>query len=486
MNEENKIKQPVILVALTILIMYAVSFIPGDVEVLGIKLKNVDIFSDLKEQKEEKQIDKKYKYDPNFDFGYNMKSDNQDSDFTAGEERNIQLASFSGLSGFLNWFSADADASFTSRSPNLKKEKIRGNTKQMAGFFDALKYANRKTVRVAHIGDSIIDGDLVTKALRRKLQKKFGGDAVGFISLTYKGNHFRYTTNHEYDRSDWRTVSFDRNLKQHLIGTDGIVSIPKLGAKVEFTATEIEPYLDGYKEVRLFYSDAKASSFTYSFDGGAKKTAQMKTGSGIQETVLKAPGVAKKITFEFPVNEQAVINGVSLEKSPGVYVDNLAYRGKTGVRLTKVPEEGLKDFQKLLDYKLVIFQFGLNVIDEIGKNPELYETSMIKSIEHFKKSMPGAAFLMVSVNDKGFKDGTKIVTDPDVFLLLGVQQKIAKETNIAFWNLFEAMGGENSMESWVKSNPPLANSDYTHFSDQGADLVGEMLAEALIDAYSKN
>ncbi|MCF8266811.1 MAG: hypothetical protein K9I69_01925, partial [Ignavibacteriales bacterium] len=61
----------------------------------------------------------------------------------------------------------------------------------------------------------------------------------------------------------------------------------------------------------------------------------------------------------------------------------------------------------------------------------------------------------------------------------------AKNADIAFWNLFEAMGGMNSMESWVKANPPLASSDYTHFNDQGARKVADLFSAALIDGYKE-
>jgi lysophospholipase L1-like esterase len=45
------------------------------------------------------------------------------------------------------------------------------------------------------------------------------------------------------------------------------------------------------------------------------------------------------------------------------------------------------------------------------------------------------------------------------------------------------MGGYNSMEAWVNANPPLALMDYTHPSVQGADKIGDLIAQALIKAY---
>jgi hypothetical protein len=50
----------------------------------------------------------------------------------------------------------------------------------------------------------------------------------------------------------------------------------------------------------------------------------------------------------------------------------------------------------------------------------------------------------------------------------------------AYWDLYRAMGGRNSMVSWVEAEPPLAATDYTHFSIQGANKVAELFYEALV------
>ena len=47
------------------------------------------------------------------------------------------------------------------------------------------------------------------------------------------------------------------------------------------------------------------------------------------------------------------------------------------------------------------------------------------------------------------------------------------------------MGGRNSMVSWVEADPPLAASDYTHFSPQGARKVGELFYTALINDFAQ-
>ena len=48
------------------------------------------------------------------------------------------------------------------------------------------------------------------------------------------------------------------------------------------------------------------------------------------------------------------------------------------------------------------------------------------------------------------------------------------------------MGGNNSMETWANSNPPLAQKDYTHLTLEGAKKTAEMLSKAIVDEFRKS
>ena len=53
-------------------------------------------------------------------------------------------------------------------------------------------------------------------------------------------------------------------------------------------------------------------------------------------------------------------------------------------------------------------------------------------------------------------------------------------TGIAYWNLFEAMGGEGSIQKMVKANPSQANRDYTHINFKGGKHLATLLYETLV------
>jgi hypothetical protein len=51
--------------------------------------------------------------------------------------------------------------------------------------------------------------------------------------------------------------------------------------------------------------------------------------------------------------------------------------------------------------------------------------------------------------------------------------------------MYEAMGGHNSMPSWVYANPALAQKDFVHLNPLGARIIGEMFYRSFIQEYEK-
>ena len=71
-------------------------------------------------------------------------------------------------------------------------------------------------------------------------------------------------------------------------------------------------------------------------------------------------------------------------------------------------------------------------------------------------------------------------TMPGIKHLIRYQQYIAAKAGIAFWNLYEAMGGEGSIEKMVHATPPQANLDYTHINFKGGKHLAKILYETLL------
>jgi lysophospholipase L1-like esterase len=180
--------------------------------------------------------------------------------------------------------------------------------------------------------------------------------------------------------------------------------------------------------------------------------------------------------------------GASLEDETGIYIDNFAIKGNSGLGLQAIPERNLAAFDSLLHYDLIVLQFGLNVSNSPTKDFTGYMKGMNKLINKLKQAFPETPILLLSVSDRSQRRQGGFVTMPVIPMLIQAQEKIAFDNKLLFWNLFEAMGGENSMAGFANSKPALANKDYTHLNFAGGRKVGLSLARSFIhevETYQK-
>ena len=61
--------------------------------------------------------------------------------------------------------------------------------------------------------------------------------------------------------------------------------------------------------------------------------------------------------------------------------------------------------------------------------------------------------------------------------------RLAVSYDAALWDVFDIMGGLGSIESWEAAG--LARGDRVHFTGQGYDLLGDLLFNAIVDAWKE-
>jgi hypothetical protein len=191
-----------------------------------------------------------------------------------------------------------------------------------------------------------------------------------------------------------------------------------------------------------------------------------------------------EVLARFQCKKPVDVYGFSMESDSGVFVDNFSFRGNSGLANQKVRQDIYSATHNCLDYDLIILEYGLNAITPNANDFSWYENSMNQVIRYMKKSFPNASVLLVSVGDKGFRKDGIYQTDPGIPILVETQRRMAQENKIAFWSLYDAMGGSGTMVKWVEEEPALANKDYTHLNFQGAHKVGKLLFEKLMSEYA--
>jgi hypothetical protein len=372
------------------------------------------------------------------------------------------------------------------------------NTKGMAHFFEALKnIKTKKKVRIAWFGDSMVEGDLITQDLRHLLQKRFGGAGVGIVPITSVTAGFRQTVQHTFSENWTNKNLLDPVSANDELGITGFVFKPQINAKADTNHLDNKNLswvkykgsrhkgLDKFYNARLFYGLAESNNqVTVNFNNGQSMQLNLEGKKAVNAIDVAREEPFNEIKFTFLNQNKLPVYAVSLESDTGVIVDNLSFRGNSGMPLTKIHEEILKGFDEENNYDLIILQYGMNAVSPDVKDYHWYQRGLDRMVKHIQKSFPDAAILFVGVPDKGYNLDGQYITNPGVPLVVEVEKKVAEDNGIAFWNLFEAMGGFNSMVKWADADTSLANKDYTHFNFRGASKVAGMLYKELDREYN--
>lgn len=335
---------------------------------------------------------------------------------------------------------------------------------------------NKNPVRIAFYGDSFIEGDVFCGSFRDTLQSLFGGRGVGFVPITSEVAGFRNTIKHKF--RNWKTKSM-MNKKDSLIkvGPSGFCYVPLEGNWVQYKPSK-QRFLREFHTVKLYYRSYKDAIVHYTFD--TLEWSDVLESSGKVEEWKYRTKNAKLVEFEFDPFDSLYIYGTSFETNEGVYVDNFSIRGNSGMNLSAIASRTYREFNNHRQYRLVILQFGLNMVTEDGFNYGAYAKKMEEVIKSMKKNFPQASFLLLSVSDRSSNSTGKFKTIKSIPAMRDAQRLIAQRTGIAFWDMFEAMGGDGGMIKFAEADPPLGARDYTHLTFKGGKKLAGSLAKSLL------
>lgn len=359
-------------------------------------------------------------------------------------------------------------------------------------FYSKLSKVNdlSKPLRIMHFGDSQLEGDRISGVIRENLQTLFGGCGVGFLPIS-ETNTGRL--NVLKDENGWeRYQVFGKGRKgkhsrygflgyYHKIGRD---SMALKKAEIEFRRnSRYFRKAQNFEQMSLLYGNAKDTvDYELKTDSGVVSKGNLMASQDVNRSVWHMNGFSSgKISLSLEAINSPDVYGVSLDCKKGVAVDNIALRGSSGTEFTKMDKAYLSQQLKDLNVGLIIFQFGLNVVPAELKSYKYYENMMYKQLKLFKEILPNASVLVISVTDACKNEEESYA---NIGKVRDAQKNAAKRANCSFWDLYEVMGGELSMPSWVNADPSLAEKDFKHFNSRGAKVIGNKLFNALISDYN--
>lgn len=334
-------------------------------------------------------------------------------------------------------------------------------------FFNALDSARSHHVRIIHYGDSQLEEDRITSGLRQHFQEQFGGGGVGMMPAQ----------KWVYKMTCAQTTS------------------PELNYRLAYGPASMRASHNGYGPmatvahtaglVRISFSPTKNERFSHVRDFNKVSVLRSNPdGSGLQYVTQEFDSMQHQITVT--VDGPADIYGILLDQKTGVSMDNVPMRGSSGSIFTRISRNTLEPFFKQENVGLIILQYGGNSVPAM-KNEKALHTfcrEIQKQVRYFKELAPQAKILFIGPSDMSTNIGGQMRTYPLLPQFVKLLEQYLTECGAAFWDMFEAMGGEGSMVQWVNARPQLAGEDYIHFTHKGAEHVSDLLYET-IDTYYK-
>lgn len=360
------------------------------------------------------------------------------------------------------------------------------NVEWIFPVFEALENAKSQKIRIIHYGDSQIEGDRMSNYLRTVLQKKFGGYGVGLIpaiqtipsaSIGQKctKNLTRYlaygTKNMRMSNQNYGPLG---QTTQLLSSATFSFYNPNYNRTPENTKH--------FNKITILLDDIKdeVTATLIIDDEQPLEPAQI----GEYSITFYLPDSTTKA--EIQINGQTLIHGFMLDGSNiGIQLDNAPMRGCSGTIFTSINAKSLNCYYKVNTIPLIILQFGGNSVPYTKSNKAIttYTKQLERQIKYFKTISPLSKILFIGPSDMSTNINGTMQTYPHLPKLIDSLREMCLNNDVAYWDLYSAMGGYNSMVNWVNSNPPLAGSDYIHFTYTGSNHASELLWLGLMKAY---
>jgi hypothetical protein len=350
----------------------------------------------------------------------------------------------------------------------------------LARFYEKLVALARGTgkgpVRLAMYGDSNHKGDEMEGHLRRVLQGRFGDAGHGWVPLamphwlTHKDVSFGGTW------KIWKSaaVSFDPIVRDHNYGLGNTLAETSQSGGLLRIATADAKAPVGQKASRLdlfFLERPDGGVFDVTIDGAAPKRFSTRADAveaGIQSIAMEdAP---HKIEILSRGQGSVRFFGAVLERDvPGIVFDTLACGALNIHQMSWVNPTVREPMAAKRDWDVVMFQLGTTMSQLV-----FHEPALKKVIAEMREALPNAAIVLLTPPD--YLKGQQ--SDPRIVKVSRQLEEVAQETGVAFWDYRAAMGGDNSMNTFIAKR--LVTTDHVHLTTGGHELMGDRLLRALM------
>jgi len=364
-------------------------------------------------------------------------------------------------------------------------EDYSADSAMMQRFCDTLLTAQRP-VRIAFLGDSFVEGDILTADLRERLQTAYGGGGTGFAPMASPLTAFRRTV--KTQAKGWTAY----NIMQHKRTPEGLrgrffisgwICRPEAGAATRWEATDARRRLDSCSTARVFFISPDDSRIELTLNDSLRQEFTVSGDPSVRQAVVTAPRIGS-LAFRVVEGHETFIGYGAEFESPGVVVDNYSVRSNNGQAMFRTDPSVDAQIAALSGgYDLIVLQYGLNLMQQGVHSYGGYGQQIEKMTAFVRECFPGAAVLILGVSDRSVKTEAGFEPMDAVPHMTGHQRRAARNAGAAFWPVSEAMKAAGGMERFVANG--WAGKDYTHINYAGGARVAWALADALNDCVRR-
>ncbi|MBQ8366506.1 MAG: hypothetical protein IJX40_02080 [Alistipes sp.] len=341
------------------------------------------------------------------------------------------------------------------------------------------KLANMEDVRIAFMGDSFVEGDILTSDLRHELQSLLGGRGVGFVACDIPFATVRKSV--KRTSSGWTAYSVMKpkgtpEALRDKYFISGYIAEGGSGATTRWASTDTFATLDSCSRGRVLLYSRDTSRVLVEINDTLSREFEIAGDDHVREIYVEAPIDALRVKV---LEGSVVCYGASLEGGRGITVDNFSVRCNNGHAIFGTGATVNRQIDEMLGYDLVVLQYGLNIMQPGQRVFARYRDQLRDMIAYAERCFPDAAIVVLGVSDRWVKNEESGAYEPigSVDALTSYQRAAADSTHVAFWNTSEAMAIYGGMPRFVANG--WAAKDYTHINFAGGRRVAEALARAL-------
>ena len=354
-----------------------------------------------------------------------------------------------------------------------------GESPELQHFFrklDTLLLAGRGDVRVLHVGGSHVQGGSFSDRLRRRfLHLKYGME--GGRGLVFPFSAAGTNTPVSYSSSwqgNWESATCLKPADEQL-GLTGLAVMAR--------DTSARVIVDLVPRERQLLQQRYTFNRVDVLGSGTLEPVLLLNG----RDTLRGVGTDNFRHFDLPFYTdwiQLAFTGQGRYSLRGLYLDkpsggfSLSEAGVNGASTHSWLRCELweQEMRRVMP-DLVIFSIGINDIQGEDFDVRRFKANYRELVRRVRRVNPRCAILFSGINDSW----RRRTVNPHTESAENAFRELAQELDAAFWDWYGVMGGRGSMARWEEAG--LAQADKIHFTPAGYRLVGDLLFDALMDAY---